>query len=113
MLAMTAAVVASVLFASPSTIGPVVHRGESIVIEQPDLVEGAWLQFPRTKGERRERIEEDGLLIPVGLPAKLRGEHLRISPLQDGWTVAVARYVPKEPPREECCHPWQEPEPHR
>jgi hypothetical protein len=67
----------------------------------------------RDEGERLERIEEDGLLIPVELPAKLRGEHLRISPLQDGWTVAVARYVPKEPPREECCHPWQEPEPHR
>lgn len=110
MLAMTAAVVASALFASPSTIGPVVHRGESTVVEQPDLVEGAWLQFPGTKGERLERIEEDGRVIPVGLPAKLRGEHLRISPLQDGWTVAIARYVPKEPPGEECCHEIEEPE---
>lgn len=80
------------------------------MVEQPDLVEGAWLQFPGTKGERLERIEEDGRVIPVGLPAKLSGEHLRISPLKNGWTVAVARYVPKERPGEECCHGIEEPE---
>jgi hypothetical protein len=34
-----------------------------------------------------------------------------IYPLQNGWTVAVARHVPPEPPDEECCHGIEEPDP--
>jgi hypothetical protein len=110
-LAVATTLVATALFAPPTTIGPVVSRGESHVEQTRDLVEGGWLQLPAKAGNRLLRVGEGGRTRRVGLPPKLSGEYLTISPLQNGWTVAIARYVPAEPPNEECCHGIEEPEP--
>jgi hypothetical protein len=110
MLAAVAALVASVVFASPTAVGPEVFHSEEPFAERPDLVQGAWLEFPGPGGEQVYRVEEDGRVKRVGLPPKLRGEELSIYPLQNGWTVAVARYLPREPPGQECCRPDEEPQ---
>ena len=49
------------------------------------------------------RVQEDGHLTAVALPALLRGEDLQITPLRDGWTVAVDRYWPGGSHEEEVC----------
>lgn len=105
-----AAVVASAAFSSPVTIGPVSERGSTLV-EQADLVEGAWLQFRGPAGERLVRIGEDGDATSVGLPPQLRDDRLRVSPLQNGWTVAVDRYLPPSRAGQYCCVEIEEPEP--
>ena len=83
-----AALVASAAFSSPVPVSPVGEIAGRPLVEQADLVEGAWLQFRGPGGERLVRIGEDGRVAPVGLPPQLRDERLRVSPLQNGWTVA-------------------------
>ncbi len=106
-----AALIASVALSSPATVGPV---GEGVgygLIEQPDLVGGAWLQFPGPASERLVRIGEHGRTTSVGLPVQLRGDRLRVSPLQNGWTVAIDRYLPAARANEYCCKEIEEPAP--
>src|SRR5665213_994186 len=111
MLALAATMMASALFAAPSTVGPVGQTGEPALVEQADLVEGAWLQFHGPAGERLLRVDEGGRVTPIGLPPQLRGEPLKISPLQDGWTVAVDRNTPAAREKSYCCREIEEPEP--
>jgi hypothetical protein len=106
-----AALVASAAFSSPVAVGPVNQHVGVQLVEQADLVEGAWLQFEGPAGERLVRIGENGHAAPVGLPPQLRDERLRLSPLQNGWTVAVDRYLPPSRAGEYCCNEIEEPEP--
>jgi hypothetical protein len=106
-----AALVASAAFSSPVPASPVGESAGRPLVEQADLVEGAWLQFRGPGGERLVRIGEDGRVAPVGLPPQLRDERLRVSPLQNGWTVAVDRYLPPARAGEFCCKEIEEPEP--
>ena len=104
-----AMLIASVAFSSPVALGPV---GEGIghgLIEQPDLGSGAWLQFPGPAGERLVRVGEHGSTASVELPAQLRGDQLRVSPLQNGWTVAIDRYLPAARANAYCCKEIEEP----
>jgi hypothetical protein len=110
LFAVAAALIASVAFSSPATLGPVGEATGRRPIEQPDLVSGAWLQFPGPAGERLVRIGEDGSTAPVALPAQLRGDQLRVSPLQNGWTVAIDRYLPAARANAYCCKEIEEPE---
>ncbi len=106
-----AALFASVAFSSPVAVGTV---GEGIghgLSEQPDLVSGAWLQFPGPAGERLVRVGEHGRTAAVGLPRQLRGGELRVSPLQNGWTIAIDRYLPAARANQYCCREIEEPEP--
>jgi hypothetical protein len=110
-LALAATVVATALFAPPVTVGKVGEGvGESYVQQTPDPLEGEWLQFPTDTGYRLLRVGEHGRPTPIWLPPRLRGEGLTISPLQDGWTVAVARYVPPGLPYAYCCRGIEEPD---
>jgi hypothetical protein len=84
--------VASATFSSPVAVGPVAATGTRV--EQADLVQGAWLQFPGPTGEQLARIYENGHVQSVGLPPQMRDERLQVTPLQNGWTIAVDRYLP-------------------
>jgi len=106
-----AALIASVAFSSPASVGPVGDGAGHGLIEQSDLVSGAWLQFPGPAGERLVRIGEHGRTASVGLPPQLSGERLRVSPLQNGWTVAIDRYLPAARATEYCCEEIEEPGP--
>jgi hypothetical protein len=106
-----AALIASVAFSSPVPASPVGESAAHPLVEQADLVEGAWLQFRGPSGERLVRIGEDGSATPVDLPPQLADERLRISPLQNGWTVAVDRYLPPARAGAFCCKGVEEAEP--
>ncbi|HEX3433995.1 MAG TPA: hypothetical protein VHT25_08045 [Solirubrobacteraceae bacterium] len=108
--AAAAALIASVAFSSPAALGPIGEGNGHGLIEQPDLVSGAWLQFPGPAGERLVRIGEHGRTASIGLPAQLRGDQLRVSPLQNGWTVAIDRYLPAARAEAYCCKEIEEPE---
>jgi hypothetical protein len=103
-----AALIASAAFSSPASLGPVGEGAGHGLIEHPDLVSGAWLQFPGPAGERLVRISEHGAIAPVGLPPQLRGDRLRVSPLQNGWIVAIDRYLPAGRASEDCCEEFEE-----
>jgi hypothetical protein len=107
MIALIASLAASASFASPVPVGPVTsqQRLAPLVWIQPDVRQGAWLQLASPEGERLVRIQEDGRVAAFELPPKLRGEDLQITPLRDGWTVAVDRYWPGGPREEEACQP--------
>jgi hypothetical protein len=107
MIALIASLAASLSFAAPVPVGPVTSTQElgPRVSIQPDVNQGAWLQLTTPEGERLVRIQEGGQVAAVGLPPKLRGEGLQITPLRDGWTVAVDRYWPGGPQEEEACQP--------
>ncbi|HEY2181377.1 MAG TPA: hypothetical protein VGH09_06875 [Solirubrobacteraceae bacterium] len=110
-VAAAAALIASVAFSSPVPVGAVGEGAGHGLIEQPDPVSGAWLQFSSLAGERLVRIGEHGRTASVGLPVQLRGEPLRVSPLQNGWTVAIDRYPPAARANAYCCNEIEEPEP--
>ena len=111
MLAVAATVVATALFAAPTTIGNLGEGvGESYVQQTADPLQGEWLQFPTETGYRLLRVGEHGRAAPVWLPPRLRGEGLTISPLQNGWTVAVARYARPGLPWAYCCRGIEEPD---
>ena len=101
--------VASATFSSPVAVGPVAETGTRV--EQADLVQGAWLQFPGPTGEQLARIYENGHVQSVGLPPQMRDERLRVTPLQNGWTVAVDRYLPASRAGKDFCEGIEEPEP--
>jgi len=106
-IALVAALAASVSFAAPVAAGPVTSNQQNapIVSIQPDPSEGAWLQLAGPEGERLVRIQEDGRVTPFELPSKLRGEGLQITPLRDGWTVAIDRYWPGGIQEQSACQP--------
>jgi hypothetical protein len=106
LFAVAAALIASVAFSSPTTVGPVGEGVGQGLIEQPDLVSGAWLQFPGPAGQRLVRVGEHGRTT-----AQLRGDRLRVSPLQNGWTVAIDRYLPAARANQYCCNEIEEPAP--
>jgi hypothetical protein len=105
MLATAAGLAATVLFGPATTIA----QHERVADAKPDPVEGIWLVLKESGRDRLLRIHEDGRVVPIPLPAQLEGESLSVSPLQGGWTVAVARYVQPGPPRD-CCRELEEPE---
>jgi hypothetical protein len=106
-MALVAALAASASFTAPVAVGPATSNPQvaSPVSIQPDLRQGAWLQLTSPDGERLVRIQEDGRATAVELPLKLRGEELEITPLRDGWTVAIDRYWPGGPQEEGECQP--------
>jgi hypothetical protein len=95
--------VASAVFAVPVTVGR--SSGEERFSAQPDPMGGGWVQFASPKGMQLARIDEQGALTRVALPAELRGEDLELMALQDGWTVATNRYWPGGRREEERCSP--------
>ncbi|HEY4895387.1 MAG TPA: hypothetical protein VII01_04795 [Solirubrobacteraceae bacterium] len=107
MIALIASLAASLSFTAPLPVAPVTSKQQlaPLVFMQPDVRQGAWLQFASPEGGRLVRIQEDGRVAAVELPPKLRGEGLQITPLRDGWTVAVDRYWPGGPHEEEACQP--------
>jgi hypothetical protein len=106
-MALVAALAASASFTAPVAVGPATSNPQlaSPVSIQPDLRQGAWLQLTSPDGERLVRINEDGLVTAVELPLKLRGEGLQVTPLRDGWTVAVDRYWPGGLQEQLGCQP--------
>ena len=86
------------------------RRQRSRADQQPDPASGAWLQFPGPAGERLVRIGERGSSAAVELPSQLLGDRLRVSPLQNGWTVAIDRYLPPARTNAYCCKEIEEPE---
>ena len=105
-MASAAALAAVAIFTAPVPVGPATSAQVSHVLSvQPDRSEGAWLALASPDGERLVRIQEDGRATPVELPPKLRGEELEITPLRDGWTVAVDRYWPGGLQEEGECQP--------
>jgi hypothetical protein len=108
MIALTAALAATATFTTPVVLAPAAPTTQQVarvVSIQPDLREGAWLQLAGPDGERLVRIHENGRGTPVELPRQLRGEQLEITPLRDGWTVAVDRYWPGGSQEQLGCQP--------
>jgi hypothetical protein len=105
MIALIASLAASLSFAAAVPVGPVTSRQQlaPLVSIHPDVYQGAWLQLASPEGERVVRIQEDGRVAAVALPPMLRGEDLQLTPLRDGWTVAVDRYWPGGVHEEEVC----------
>jgi hypothetical protein len=105
MIALIASLAASLSFAAPAPVGRVTSKQQlaPLVSIQRDVHQGAWLQLASPEGERLVRIQEDGRVAAVALPPMLRGEDLQITPLRDGWTVAVDRYWPGGQREEEAC----------
>jgi hypothetical protein len=106
--AVAAAFVAAASLSAPLAVGPAVRvpsENPVAIVVEPDPRAGAWLHFPTPGGERLLRMGEVGAVKDVGLPRKLRGEELAITPLRDGWTVATDRYWPGGRAQEEECHP--------
>ena len=91
MLALTAALMASVAFAAPVSAGRITTGPLNV---RPDPVGGAWIYFEGTHGQELARLHEDGAVSPVALPAPLRAGDLEVMPLKDGWTVVTARLWP-------------------
>jgi hypothetical protein len=108
MIALTAALAATATFTTPVVLAPAAPTTQQVarvISIQPDLREGAWLQLAGPDGERLVRIHENGRSTPVELPRQLRGEQLEITPLRDGWTVAVDRYWPGGSQEQLGCQP--------
>ncbi|HEY2181376.1 MAG TPA: hypothetical protein VGH09_06870 [Solirubrobacteraceae bacterium] len=105
MSALIASLAASLSFAAPVPVGPVTSKQQlaPLVYMQADPRQGAWLQLASPEGERLVRIQEDGRVAAVALPPMLRGEDLQVTPLRDGWTVAIDRYWPGGQREEEAC----------
>ncbi|HEX3433996.1 MAG TPA: hypothetical protein VHT25_08050 [Solirubrobacteraceae bacterium] len=105
MIALIASLAASLSFGAAAPVGPVTSKQQlaPLVSMRPDVHQGTWLQLAGPEGERLVRIQEDGHLAAVALPPMLRGEDLQITPLRDGWTVAVDRYWPGGVHEEEAC----------
>jgi hypothetical protein len=105
--ALVATLAASANIAAPVPAGPAASSSAvaHVLSMQPDPREGAWLTVASPEGERLVRIDEDGQLESFELPAQLRGEGVQITPLRDGWTVAVDRYWPGGAPEEASCQP--------
>jgi|GEM_PF-3399644 len=101
--------VARAAFSSPVAVGPVAETGARV--EQADLVQGAWLQFPGPSGEQLARIYENGHVQSIGLPPQMRDDRLKVFPLQKGWTIAVDRYLPASRAGKDFCEGIEEPEP--
>jgi hypothetical protein len=107
MIALAAALVASASITAPIAVGTVASSTQVAhdLSIQPDPGEGVWLQFTGPEGQRLVRIHEDGRVTPVELPPQLRGEGLEITPLRNGWTVALARYWPGGLQEQLSCQP--------
>ena len=105
MIALIASLAASLSFVAPVPAGPVTSRQQlaPLVSMQPDVHQGAWLKLASPEGERLVRVQEDGHLAAVALPPMLRGQDLQITPLRNGWTVAINRYWPGGQREEEAC----------
>jgi hypothetical protein len=107
MIALAAALVASASFTAAIAVGPVASSTQAAheLSMKPDPGEGAWLQFVGPEGQRLVRIREDGRVTPEQLPPQLRGEGLEVTPLRNGWTVALARYWPGGRQEQLSCEP--------
>ena len=107
MLAMIASLAASVSFTAPVPGGPVTSlRVCSAHLDRVRHTTRSVAAVRESRGERLTRIQEDGRASPVELPPKLRGEDLQITPLRNGWTVAVDRYWPGGSREEEACQAY-------
>jgi hypothetical protein len=83
--------VGEVAFAPPVPITAIKSSAWSI---RPDPVQGGWAVISAPAEDKLVRIDEDGRVNNVPLPAALRGWQLAFTPLKDGWGVATARVFP-------------------
>jgi hypothetical protein len=100
--------VPSATFSSSVAVGQVAETGSRI--QQPDLVEGTWLQFSGPGGAQLARIYENGRVQAAGLPPQLRDERLKVFPLENGWTIALDRFLPASRAGKDLCEGVEEPE---
>src|ERR1700722_3698668 len=107
-IALAAALSASIVFGGPVTVGHAGSRSETLgAMAQPDPVQGGWIQFSDAAGRQLARVSESGGVTAVSLPPQLDGEArsstLELTPLKSGWIIAVNTVFPDGKVEEAQC----------
>jgi hypothetical protein len=107
-IALAAALSASIAIGAPVTVGQVANPGETLgPSAQVDPTSGGWIQFTAAAGRQLARVSESGRVMPVSLPSQLGGEArsttLQLTPLKSGWVVAVNTVFPGDKAEQARC----------